>query len=76
MEHISDIENTQSFLSKIFGLHDIIVSSSGNNNKVVFKNMVNGEKMMENIKYLKNETILGEKEILESGNETNKASLI
>jgi hypothetical protein len=41
MENVSDTENTQSFFSKIFGLHDLIVSSAGNNNKVIFKNMVN-----------------------------------
>jgi len=27
MERVSDIENTQSFWSRIFGLHDIIISS-------------------------------------------------
>ena len=75
MENISDTENTQSFFSKIFGLHDVIVSSSWNNNKVNFKNMVNGEKMMENIKYLKNETILNEKDVLEWEDE-NPNSLI
>jgi len=41
MESVSDVENTQSFFSKIFGLHDIIISSAGASNKVVFKNMVN-----------------------------------
>ncbi len=75
MENISDTENKQSFFSKIFGLHDVIVSSSWNDNKVSFKNMVNGEKMMENIKYLKDETILTEKDILEWEDE-NKDSLI
>jgi hypothetical protein len=40
MENISDTENEQSFLSKIFGLHDVVVSSQGSSNKVLFKNMV------------------------------------
>ncbi len=75
MENISDTENSQSFFSKIFGLHDVVVSSAWNNNKVSFKNMVNWEKMMENIKYLKNETILNEKDILE-GEDENPDSLI
>ncbi len=75
MENISDTENTQSFFSKIFGLHDVIVSSSWNNNKVSFKNMVNWEKMMENIKYLKNETVLNEKDVIEWEDE-NSNSLI
>ena len=75
MENISDTENTQSFFSKIFGLHDVIISSAWNNNKVNFKNMVNWEKMMENIKYLKNETILQDKDILEWEDE-NSNSLI
>jgi len=65
LEKVSDTENTQSFFSKIFGLHDVVVSSEWNNNKVNFKNMVNWEKMMANIKHLKDETILWEKDLIE-----------
>ncbi|MDD2515744.1 MAG: PH domain-containing protein [Candidatus Gracilibacteria bacterium] len=53
MENIADTENSQSFLSKVFGIHDVLISSEGSNNKILFYNMINGEKMMENIKYLK-----------------------
>lgn len=54
MEKIADTENSQSFLSKVFGIHDVIVSSEWTNNQMYFFNIVNGKKMMENIKYLKN----------------------
>lgn len=57
MENVSDVENTQSFFSKIFGLHDIKVSCAGSGNDVFFKNMTSGEKMIENIKYLKDAII-------------------
>lgn len=53
MENISDTENNQSFFSKIFWIHDVIVSSEWSNNEVYFYNIVNGKKMMETIKYLK-----------------------
>lgn len=53
MENFSDTENNQSFFSKIFWIHDVIVSSEWSNNQVYFYNMVNGKKMMETIKYLK-----------------------
>lgn len=65
MEKVADTENTQSFFSKIFGLHDVVVSSEWSNNKVSFKNMVSGEKMMKNIKYLKDQIIMEEKDVLE-----------
>lgn len=58
MENVSDTENIQSFWSKVFGLHDVVVSSSGSSNNVCFKNMVSGMKMVENIKYLKDKTIM------------------
>lgn len=64
MENISDTENQQSFLSKIFGIHDVIISSQGASNKVLFKNMVGGQEMMESIKYLKDKTIMGTKDII------------
>lgn len=65
MESVADTENTQSFFSKIFGLHDVIVSSEWSNNKVLFKNMLDWEQMMKNIKYLKDNIIMWEKDILE-----------
>ena len=57
MENVSDTENKQSILSRIFWLHDLEVSCQWDNNKVIFKNMTHGEKMMKNIKYLKNNII-------------------
>lgn len=53
MESISDAENTQSFFSRIFWLHDIVISSEWSKNKVYFKNMINWEKLSKNILYLK-----------------------
>jgi len=64
MESVADTENTQSFFSKIFWLHDVVVSSAWSNNKVVFKNMLDWEQMMKNIKYLKDNIIMWEKDIL------------
>ncbi len=55
MERVADIENRQSFLSRILGLHDLVVSSEWSNNMVVFKNMTEGEQMIKNIKYLKSQ---------------------
>lgn len=57
MENVSDVENTQSFFSKIFGLHDIKVSCAGAGNDVMFKNMTHGETMIKNLKYLKDAII-------------------
>jgi len=62
MENISDTQNTQSFLSKVLWIHDVEISSGWANNKVVFKNMLWGEKMMESIKYLKDKTIMWAKD--------------
>jgi len=53
LESIADAENNQSFLSKVFWIHDVVISSEWSNNQVFFYNMVNGQKMMETIKYLK-----------------------
>ena len=75
MESVADTENTQSFFSKIFWLHDVVVSSAWSNNKVVFKNMLDWEQMMKNIKYLKDNIIMWEKDILK-WEENNKNSLI
>ena len=65
MEVVADVENTQSFFSKIFGIHDIIISSSWASNKIKFKNMVNWEKMIENIRYLKEHITMSEKDVIE-----------
>jgi membrane protein YdbS with pleckstrin-like domain len=65
MENISDTENEQSFLSKVLGLHDFVISSQGANNKVLFKNMLGGQKMMESIKYLKDKTIMRTKDMID-----------
>ena len=61
MEKVADTDNRQGLISKIFGLHDIIISSEGSGNQVIFSNMIDGEKMLANIKYLKNSISLGEK---------------
>lgn len=60
MERVADIENRQSFFSRILGLHDIVISSEGTNNTVVFANMTDGEQMIKNIKYLKNQITMQE----------------
>lgn len=57
MESVSDVENYQSFWSKVLWLHDVIVSSEWANNKVTFKNMLDWEQVIKNIKYLKNSII-------------------
>lgn len=75
MEAVSDVENTQSFFSKIFGLHDIIISSAWASNKVVFKNMVNWETMINNLRYLKDHIVMSEKDAIE-GEEKTANSLI
>jgi uncharacterized membrane protein YdbT with pleckstrin-like domain len=53
MESVADVENSQGFLSKIFGIHDIKISSEGSNNSIAFRNLVNGLKFMETVKALK-----------------------
>lgn len=65
MEKVSDVENRQGFFSKIFWLHDVIISSEWTNNQVIFLNMVNWESLIKNIKYLKNAITLTEKENIE-----------
>ncbi len=57
-ENVSDTDNQQNFLEKIFGIHDVRISSQWSENNVVFKNMLYWETMMENINYLKDKTIL------------------
>ena len=53
LERVSDAENSQWFFSKILWIHDVIISSEWSSNQVYFHNMVNGKKMIENLKYLK-----------------------
>ncbi len=65
IEAISDVENTQSFFSKIFWLHDIIISSAWASNKVIFKNMINWETMINNLRYLKDHVVMSEKDAIE-----------
>ncbi len=76
MESVSDTENTQSFLSKIFGLHDVIVSSEWASNRVLFKNMVDGDKMMKNIRYLKEHTIMHKRDTEEETKSEKAESLV
>jgi len=55
IEAVSDIENKQSFLSRILWIHDIVVSSKWSTNYIVFKNMLNWEKFIESVKYIKDQ---------------------
>ncbi len=57
-ENISDVANQQNFFEKIFGIHDVTLSGQWTHNQVVFKNMLYWETMMENIRYLKDKTVL------------------
>ncbi len=75
MENVADIENKQSFFSKIFGLHDIIVSCQWESNQVVFKNMTQGEKMIKNIKFLKDNIIPREK-VVSSNKQVSNDSVV
>lgn len=72
MEKVSDVENKQWFFSKMFWLHDIIVSSEWVDNQVVFSNMTEWETLIKNIKYLKDAITLTETEILEEKVEEKK----
>ncbi len=76
MESVSDTENVQSFWSKIFWIHDVIVSSEWSNNKVIFKNMTHWEQMMKNIKYLKDNTIMQETNNTEVSETTNQNDIV
>lgn len=66
MEKVSDVDNSQNFFSKIFWLHDIIISSEWTGNQVIFLNMTDGETLIKNIKYLKNSISLTEEDIKEN----------
>ena len=72
MEKVSDVENKQWFFSKMFWLHDIIVSSEWVDNQVVFSNMTEWETLIKNIKYLKDAITLTETEVLEEKVEEKK----
>ena len=71
MEKVADTGNRQGLISKIFGLHDIIISSEWSGNQVIFSNIIDGEKMLANIKYLKNSISLGEKKSEMTVNDEN-----
>lgn len=66
MEKVADSENSQNFWSKLFGLHDVIISSEGSASRVIFKNMTDGELMIKNIKYLKDAISLKPKNLQNS----------
>ncbi|MFH1053493.1 MAG: PH domain-containing protein [Candidatus Woesearchaeota archaeon] len=45
VENLADAELTQTLIDKIFGLYDVKISCQGSGQEILFKNMVNGEKM-------------------------------
>jgi len=53
IEAVSDVENQQSFFSRLMWIHDIVISSKWATNYVLFKNMTQWEKFIESIKYIK-----------------------
>jgi len=53
IEMVSDIENSQSFLSRILWIHDLVISAKGATNNIVFLNILNWEKFIESVKYIK-----------------------
>jgi len=49
MENLADSAVTQSFISKLFSLYDIKLSCQGSGQEILFKNIVNGEVLSNNI---------------------------
>ncbi len=49
IENLSDSEITQTFVDKIFDLYDVIISSQGSQNNIVFYNMRNGKLFKKNL---------------------------
>ncbi|MFH1316981.1 MAG: PH domain-containing protein [Candidatus Woesearchaeota archaeon] len=49
VENLADAELTQTLIDKIFGLYDVKISCQGSGQEILFKNMVNGEKMEKTI---------------------------
>lgn len=45
MENLADSTVTQTLIDKIFGLYDVKVSCQGSNQEILFKNIVNGQKL-------------------------------
>jgi uncharacterized membrane protein YdbT with pleckstrin-like domain len=45
MEKITSVEKNQSFISKIFWIYNVIISSEWFGNRVVFANIINGNKL-------------------------------
>lgn len=62
-ENLADSAISQSFISKIFSLYDVKLSCQGSGKEILFKNMVNGEKLSENIDKLVDKT----KNLVEAG---------
>ncbi len=48
-ENLADSAISQSFISKIFGLYDVKLSCQGSGQEILFKNMINGQKLSDNI---------------------------
>ncbi|MDD4183618.1 MAG: DUF4922 domain-containing protein, partial [Candidatus Omnitrophica bacterium] len=49
VENLADSSVSQSLLDRLFGLYDVKISSQGSGNEVLFKNIINGEKLSDNI---------------------------
>jgi len=56
IENLADSEVTQTLVDKIFGLYDVRISCQGASHEILFKNLVNGPKMEENVDALINKT--------------------
>jgi len=69
IEAISDVENTQSFFSRLLWIHDIVISAKGSTNNIVFLNILNWEKFIQSVKYIKDkidENVIKEEKIKEN----------
>lgn len=49
IENLSDSTLTQTFVDKIIGLYDVMISCQGSKQEIHFKNIANGQKLEENI---------------------------
>ncbi len=49
IENLSDSEITQTFVDKVFDLYDVVISSQGSKNNIVFSNMRNGKMFKKNL---------------------------
>ena len=61
IENLADSTVTQTLVDKIFGLYDVKISCQGSGNEILFKNMVNGPKLEQNIDSLisKSKSLVG-----------------